>query len=74
MACWQDEPSIQAYLKLHNMTTGELLLEFFQKQRAILDRVAPSKSRIAYWEEAALQDPPLPIRKGDVVQMWSDQT
>lgn len=74
MACWADEPSIQVYLQQHNMTTQELLTEFFTKQRAILDRVAPSKTHILYWEEAALQDPPLPIRKGDVVQMWSDKT
>lgn len=74
MACWSDEPSIQTYLKLHNMTVQQLLLEFFTKQRAILDRIAPSKTHILYWEEAALQDPPLPIRQGDVVQMWSDKT
>ena len=34
--------------------------------------VAPNK-RFAYWEEVALQDPPLPLNASDIVQVWSNQ-
>eukprot|EP00911_Craspedida_sp_UC1_P002289 UC1_evm1s1733 len=72
-ACWEDEPSIAAYLKAHNLTVNELLLEFYTKQRAILDIVASAKTAVTFWEEAALQVPPLPLRASDVVQVWSSQ-
>lgn len=47
-------------------------MEFFNKQRAILASVAPNK-HFAYWEEVAVQNPPLKLNASDIVQVWSDQ-
>jgi hexosaminidase len=64
--------TLQEYVKAKNITLPELLLEFFTKQREILKTVAPNK-RFAYWEEVAVQDPPLPLNETDIVQVWSNQ-
>ncbi len=54
------------------MTLQQLLAEFFQKQRATLAVVAPGRN-FAYWEEVAVQNPPLTISASDIVQVWSNQ-
>jgi hexosaminidase len=59
--CWEMEPSIVAYMAQNNLTIGELLREFFVRQREVLAQVAPSRTFV-YWEEAAMQDPPLPLQ------------
>jgi hypothetical protein len=48
-------------MKAHGLTVPTLLLEFFTKEQAIIKQLSPTR-RITYWEEAALQNPPLPIR------------
>lgn len=41
-------------------------------RHSLLLQINASK-RIMYYEEAALQTPPLPIRKTDIVQVWSNE-
>ncbi|EGD80749.1 hypothetical protein PTSG_01337 [Salpingoeca rosetta] len=67
--CWKQDASVQRYLKEHNVTINELLLTFFKNQRDMLHDVAPAKKRL-YWEEASKQNPPLPLDKSTIVQVW----
>ncbi|EDQ91031.1 uncharacterized protein MONBRDRAFT_15452, partial [Monosiga brevicollis MX1] len=70
--CWLSDAGIAAYLQQHNQTVGDLLLTYFQRQRALLASVAADR-RFIYWEEASMQDPQLPIESSDVVQVWSNK-
>jgi hexosaminidase len=70
-ACWEDDPTVQAYMKRHGLDTHGLLLEYFLEQRHRLQLVAPNRKAI-YWEEVALQG--LPLSSNDIVQVWSDKS
>lgn len=58
--CWAKDNSIQQYLQQHNMTIHQLLLQFYEQQVDMLNGISPSKTRL-YWEEAAMQEPALPL-------------
>ncbi len=47
-------------MQAKNYTIGQVLEEYFIQMRAALVRTIPGK-QFVYWEEAALQDPPLPL-------------
>lgn len=70
-ACWQSDASIQKYEKDNNLTFSGLLAEFFSKERAILSSL-PQKRSPVYWEEVVAAG--LPLRSGDVVEMWTNRT
>ena len=75
--CWQDDPVASAYMKAQSLTPAGLLAEYFGRQQAIiasLPAAAGVKKRAVYWEEAALQTPPLTtIDASSVVQVWSNK-
>eukprot|EP00043_Microstomoeca_roanoka_P007687 m.74253 g.74253 ORF g.74253 m.74253 type:complete len:567 (-) comp13931_c3_seq1:332-2032(-) len=69
--CWAQDASIQAYLKTHNMTINELLLQFFNQQVEMVKQVAPGKS-LVFWEEVTKQTPMLPVDESSTIQVWGE--
>ena len=64
--CWNSDPTIQEYMKLHDLNTSSLLREFFLRER----KLVPSKHNTVYWDEVVTAGLHTQLHPEDVVQFW----
>ena len=55
-----DDARFQEYITKNNLTIGQALQRYFIQMRTTLAQIMPGK-QFVYWEEAALQNPALPL-------------
>lgn len=67
-SCWDQNPTVAAWLKAHNMTSAELQPYFWEQMG---QRVLPKLNKtISVWEADALQIAPTAVPKGTIANVY----
>jgi len=73
LACWDNNPSVAAWLKQHNMNSSQLQQYFWKQMSTLVLPKAFANRTISIWENDKLQIAPSSLPKGTVANVYQSK-